>query len=164
MKATILRKSVAGSTVATLDLVEIVEQPTHFSDGDDVVPTGDPASDKLGKRPPAKGVKETDDIFPETGDPDSNDAVAHVAYPTSVEAAPTYKSLDRVARSANAVAKSLVAKKGIADDIRETMDDLSGALHELREVEEVLVARQQRSQDQEGEIEHAREVSASAAG
>lgn len=155
-----LRKAVADCTVATISLVEAVEQPEYFDDGDDVVPTGKP-SGNLGRRPKPKGAAVTDDIFPETGDPDSGDAVAHVAYPDKVEAAPTYKSVGQVFQSATAITKIMGGKKGIAADIAETMDDLSGALHELREVESALVARRQRTQDTDTEIEDARELSAS---
>ncbi len=160
--ADVLRKALAGSTYAVLDLVDAVEQPSYFKDGDDVVPTGDPADGPLGKRPPSKGVDTTKNIYPETKDPDSGDAVAHVAYPTEVKDAPTYKSPDEVAVSASTIVRSLVSKKGIADDIRETMDDLGGALHELREVEEALVARQERARNQASEMDDAREISAAA--
>lgn len=163
VRTAILRKAVAESTVAAIDLVDAVGQPTHFENGDDVVPTGDPASGSLGKRPPAEGVETTEDVFPETGDPDSGDAVAHVAYPDEAEAAPTYKSPGQVAMSAGSIAKSLVEKKeGIADNIRETMDDLGGALEELRDVEQALVARQERTRAQEGEVQEAREIAAAA--
>ncbi len=160
--ADVLRKAIAGSTYAVLDLVDAVEQPSYFEDGDEVVPTGKPADGPLGKRPPSKGVDTTKNIYPETKDPDSGDAVAHVEQ-GSVEDAPTYKSPDEVAVSASTIAKSLVSKgKGIADDIRETMDDLGGALHELREVEEALVARQERARNQASEMDDAREISAAA--
>lgn len=135
-----MRSEIRKAQIAVLNLEEFaeIEQPEYFEDGDDIIPTGDPEDKPLGKRPGSEGAETSDNIFPETEDPDSGDAVAHVSYPSEVkDGRAAYKS------------ETIRKKGGIAEEIGETLSDLSSAMHELREVEQVLADRDMRVEQEE---------------